>query len=406
MTRITAQSRRPAIRIGVAAFVLLLAVAGHAPAQHDQHRPAPKREQAEPLGAPSPAASGFEPIRCWRQATAGAVSVGETFTVVLTCAVYEAENARVVPDESRLNVASIQMAPFEVLGGSHPPDVHRGPRRFLQYDYQVRIISPDAIGQDINIPPLTIPYRIHSRVGGAASLEGRDLSYLLPMMPIKVLSLVPNDATDIRDASDASLASIESLRFRSNMFRILTAAFGSLAVVMAALALVPLARREALRSGRDRGRVPARAVLHVASRELRDAQARASADRWTDETLAQALGAARLVAAAAIDRGISQRPLTGAVPEGRLSIRHGWARPVTTSVSSAVTADEVLRAAQGEGLPTARRQQLEALHGSLAAMSAALYAQHPARDATTLDEAVHQVLSVAGDLAREQRWRR
>ena len=99
---------------------------------------------------------GWEPIRCWRQSSAGAVALGETFTVVLTCAVYEADNAQAVPDESRLGVASIQMAPFEILGGSHPPDVRRGSRRFIQYDYQLRIIGPDAIGRDVNIPPLAI----------------------------------------------------------------------------------------------------------------------------------------------------------------------------------------------------------------------------------------------------------
>ena len=134
------------------------------------------------------------------------------------------------------------MAPFEILGGSHPPDVHRGSRRFFQYDYQLRIIGPDAIGRDVNIPPLTISYRIHSRVGAAATLEGRDLSYLLPMMPIKVLSLVPADASDIRDASEASLGAVDSLRFRSSLFQVLTVTFGALAAVMVVLALVPLAR--------------------------------------------------------------------------------------------------------------------------------------------------------------------
>src|ERR671912_1434119 len=143
-----------------------------------------------------------DPIRCWRQSSTGAVMVGEQFTVVLTCAVIESADAQVVPDESRLNVASIQMAPFEILGGAHPPDVRRGSRRFFQYDYQLRIINRDAIGHDVNVPPLTISYRVHSRVGAAAKLEGRDLSYVLPAMPIRVLSLVPADATDIRDASE------------------------------------------------------------------------------------------------------------------------------------------------------------------------------------------------------------
>ena len=82
-----------------------------------------------------------EPIRCWRQSSAGAVTVGEAFTVTLTCAVFESADAQVVPDESRLDVASIQMAPFEILGGAHPPDVRRGSRRFFQYRYQLRIIG-------------------------------------------------------------------------------------------------------------------------------------------------------------------------------------------------------------------------------------------------------------------------
>ncbi len=85
--------------------------------------------------------------------------------------------------------------------------------------YQLRIIGRDAIGQDVNVPPLTISYRVHSRVGAAAKLEGRDLSYLLPAMPIRVLSLVPADATDIRDASEASLATVDAWRSRSRHVR-------------------------------------------------------------------------------------------------------------------------------------------------------------------------------------------
>src|SRR6187397_2119986 len=153
------------------------------------------------------------------------------------------------------------MAPFEILGGAHPPDVHRGSRRFFQYDYQLRIIGPDAIGHDVNIPPLTISYRIHSRVGAAATLEGRDLSYVMPMMPIKVLSLVPADAADIRDASEASLGAVESLRFRSSLFRVLTLTFAALAAVMAVLALVPLARSRVTTGDDKRGRISDRAIV-------------------------------------------------------------------------------------------------------------------------------------------------
>ncbi|HTH26726.1 MAG TPA: hypothetical protein VL919_16515, partial [Vicinamibacterales bacterium] len=73
--------------------------------QHEGHQPAPARSTAKPEPTPQPAkVLGWEPIRCWRQSSAGAVALGETFTVVLTCAVYEADNAQAVPDESRLGV--------------------------------------------------------------------------------------------------------------------------------------------------------------------------------------------------------------------------------------------------------------------------------------------------------------
>jgi hypothetical protein len=349
---------------------------------------------------------GWEPIRCWRQATAGAISIGESFNVVVTCAVFESDNAQVIPDESRLNVASIQMAPFEILGGSHPPDVHRGSRRFIQYDYQLRIISPDAIGQDVNIPPLTITYRIHSRVGAAATLEGRDLSYLLPMMPIKILSLVPNDASDIRDASEASLAAVDSLRFRSSLFRVLTIVFGALGAVMVVLALVPLARRSGVASAVERDRIPDRAVMSRVITDLDEVQRRASGEGWSDETIARALGDARLVAAAAIGRPISEKPLKGNVPEGRVLVRHGLVRPSVATVASSVTATDVAAAASGAAVSTTRQQQLEGLQSALDTFTNALYRREPARDVTLLDEAVRQVSSVARAIASERSFLR
>ena len=342
------------------------------------------------------AAQGAEPIRCWRQSSAGAVTLGETFTVTLTCAVFETADTQVVPDESRLNVASIQMAPFEILGGSHPPDVRRGSRRFFQYDYQLRIISRDAIGRDVNVPPVTISYRVHSRVGAAAKLEGRDLSYLVPAMPIRVLSLVPADASDIRDSAEASLATVQTLRTRSRTFRAMAYAFGALAAVMVVLALVPLARRT--RTGeRRRALVPDRVILNRAAASLDDTQNRAARDGWTDETIASALSAARLIAAAAIGRAVSQKPLVnGAAPEGRLIVEYGFPRRTTVTVSSAVTPDDLTRAlSTGRTFSTTRAQQLEALRTALSTLTAAMYRQSPDRDAAALDESVRQVLAAA-----------
>ena len=357
---------------------------------------------------------GVEPIRCWRQASVGAVTIGEQFSVVLTCAVFESQDAQVVPDESRLNVASIQMAPFEILGGSHPPDVRRGSRRFFQYDYQVRIISRDAVGQDVNVPALTISYRIHSRVGAAAKLEGRDLSYLLPALPIKVLSLVPADADDIRDASEASLATVEALRSRSRIFEALAIALGVFAGIMAVLALVPLARRTGPATAADRNAVPNRAILTAAVAALQEEQTRAARDGWTDDSIAAALASMRLIAAAAIDHPISQKPLSAdrPVPAGRLRADHGWPRRRTVTISSAVTPDDLARVGSRDGATTlTRTQQLDELRASLAELTAALYRREPKRDAASLDEAVRRAASMAEALARKRmpwmpRWAR
>src|SRR5262245_49684376 len=69
-----------------------------------------------------------EPIRCWWRTTAGAIRTGEHFSLVLTCAVLENEAVQVVPDEARLGSAVIQLAPFEIVGGSHPTDLRTDDR--------------------------------------------------------------------------------------------------------------------------------------------------------------------------------------------------------------------------------------------------------------------------------------
>ena len=363
--------------------------------QHDTH-------QAPPPGG----VQGVEPIRCWRQSTAGAVVIGESFTVTLTCAVFESADAQVVPDESRLNVATIQMAPFEILGGSHPPDVRRGVRRFLQYDYQLRIIGRDAIGLDVNVPPLSIPYRVHSKVGAAAKLEGRDLSYLMPAMPIKVLSLVPADAGDIRDASAASLGTVSALRARSRMFELVAYSLVALALVMVVLAVVPLTRRRG-KAAAGPALLPDRAVLTRAADVLADVQGRAARDGWSDDLVADALSAMRLIAAAAIGRPVSQHaaPKDGSVPAGRLLVRAGVLRPVTATVSSSITADEVGRSVSrnAELMTLTRGHHLEGLQSGLALMTAALYRQSPSREPAELNEAVRHAISVGREIAAERR---
>lgn len=379
-----------------------------ASAQHEGHQPPaarPSAPAAPPAARPPDKVNGVEPIRCWRQLSAGAVSIGETFTLTLTCAVYDADNAQVVPDESRLDVASIQLTPFEILGGSHPADVRRGFRRFLQYDYQLRIIGPDAIGRDLNIPPLTLTYRIHSRVGGSAALEGRDLEYLLPMLPIKVLSLVPADAADIRDTSEANLGAVESLRFRASLFRVLTYVFGALAAAMVMLALVPLTRSKTTVATEARDEVSDRAVLRAAIGELTQLQSRVAAG-WSDDEIARALSVMRIIAAVAIGAGLSRKPAGSVSAEGRIGIDEGVVRKRRSVVASAVTSDDVARAAVAPAWSATRRQALEDFASMLRTFTSTLYARQSTPDTGALDDGVRQAMSLARDVWSERPWLR
>jgi hypothetical protein len=224
------------------------------------------------------------------------------------------------------------------------------------------------------------------------------------MMPIKILSLVPNDATDIRDASDASLAAVDSLRFRSSLFRVLTMVFGALSAVMVVLALVPLARRSRTISTIDRDRMPDRAVMAAVLADLDQVRKRAAAEGWSDDTIARALGDARLVAAAATGQAISEKPLNGAVPEGRILVSHGMIRATKATVASSLTAIELAKAVNGTSLSTTRQQQVDGLRGALDTFANALYRREPMREVTSLDEAVRQVSSVAQAVASERSW--
>jgi hypothetical protein len=120
-----------------------------------------------------------------------------------------------------------------------------------------------------------------------------------------------------------------------------------------------------------------------------------------------ALGLIRIVAAAAIDQAISRKPAPddGTTPEGRVRVRQGLIRPVSVTVSSATTADDVARAraTRGAAFSTTRQQQLDGLQTGLLALTEALYRREPGRDAAPLDEAVRHAIRVSNEIASERR---
>src|SRR5437762_9266225 len=96
--------------------------------------------QAASPGGQAPTSIEADPIRCWWRTSASAVRVGEPFSLILTCAVVENESTTIVPDQSRLEPAAMQLPPFEVVGGQREPDLRSDQRRFFQYQYSLRLI--------------------------------------------------------------------------------------------------------------------------------------------------------------------------------------------------------------------------------------------------------------------------
>jgi hypothetical protein len=350
-----------------------------------------------------------DPIRCWWRTSAGAVRTGETFSVVLTCAVLDTQAVQVVPDESRLGTATAQMAPFEVVGGTHPPDLHAGQRRFFQYEYTLRAIGPDLIGRDVPLPEMQVPYRINSRVGGNASQAGRDLTYVLPPQSVRVTSMVPEDAADIRDTTDQSFARIETLNSRAGVLDVVAFTMMALAGLMSVLALAGIIRRARPAHAQGEQPLSPAAVTSLAVSELADVQREQERTGWTDALVDRALAATRIAATCAVGHRVSDRltDLGAEAGEGRLVLtKRLGRRRIRRAVSSAMTASELSRAI--DRLPAsaagARRQRLEELRDALAAFGSARYGRAAEFDRSTLDRALENALTRAREVRADERW--
>jgi hypothetical protein len=357
--------------------------------------------------APRPPVDENAPFQCWWRSDAGGIRLGEIVEVSLTCAALERDDLRAVPDESRLTVAAIQMAPFEIVGGSHPPDLRAGDRRFFEYRYQLRIIDPDVIGRDVKLPPLSIPYRVESRVGAGSTLAGRDLVHLMPQLMFRVVSQVPADATDIRDSADAGLARVDALRFRASAFRVAALVLTALAAVLAISAVPALLRR--LRGGQRRAaaQVSEAAILRtVAARLTAILDAHPTGD-LTAEAAAEAQQLVRIVAGLAARAGVRQAPLGrgAAVPEGRIAVT-GWLGRTRAAVTSSATSDAVGRAlaALPASAAAGDRTRLESLGDGLAQLTRRQYGASADADTTAVVDVLKQARDAASELARARRW--
>lgn len=342
-----------------------------------------------------------DPIRCWWRTSTGAVHIGEQFDVSLTCAVLESEAVSVVVDESRLGNAVVQMAPFEVVAGSHPADLHEGIRRFFQYEYRLRLINPDVVGTDVRIPDIGLHYRVNSKVEGNSSVQGRDLMYYLPPAVIKVQSMVPDGATDIRDAGGVSFGSIDALNLRAGMFNIIGIALMAFGGLMVLLVLFRIARGARKWTPAEQRELSIGAMVGVAARELSRVRSEKGGG-WTPELVDRALAATRVTAAGALDRTISQRVVdaeTATVGEGRL-LASGPRRGTKRIVSASITARDIETQLAKRRATDKMRPTLETLRDALASFAASTYGRDESNRDAHLDEALDAASRAASSVRR------
>jgi hypothetical protein len=346
-----------------------------------------------------------DPIRCWWRTTAGAVRIGETFGLTLTCAVLDNEAVQVVPDESRLGGAVISMAPFEVVASAHPQDLRGGERRFFQYDYTLRIINPDAIGQDVGIPIISLHYRISSRIAANASVQGRDLTYILPPQSMRILSMVPADAPDIRDSSDERFSNIEALTLRAGMLDALAITLAALGVLMVAVVLVRLVAGVRKGAGVAAHVLGTYTVLRHAGRELAAVE-RVADQGWTSELAGRALAATRIAASVALGRAVSQRAVQRSAVGPEIVAKPLFGRGVRTALSSSATAASVAAAIARlpESAAPERRQLLESLQSALTTFDRTQYGPGTEFDRAALDAALSSAIAATSRLKSEHMW--
>ncbi len=327
-----------------------------------------------------------EPVTCWWRTTATSVRVGEPFTVILTCSLLQTEAARAIADESRLEPSVVQLPPFEVVGGARAKDLTTASRRFVQFEYQLRTIAENVFASEVALPPLELTYRVESRVGGGDSLAGRDRTYALPPLTIRVLSLVPDTADDIREAPVATFAEIDASESYGTAWRAAAVVLLALGALVLTLALAGVIRR------RGASRAPARrllspaAILRGVRHELARIQSDVRSSGWTSDLAGRALAAVRIVASCAAGRPVAQRftPDGSGFDNGEVVVA---GRPGATWVASSAAASA----------------DNDELRDALARLSTACYGREASFDGR-LDDTLEVAIRSADGLIAERPW--
>src|SRR5688572_31099083 len=351
-------------------------------------RPAGSSTPAIAPRAPKPGEVESDPIRCWWKADRTSVRVGEKFGLVLTCSVIETGPITVVPVLNQLEPGALSLTPFEVVSGISHDDVVVSPWRYIQREYSVRLLSDGFFGQDVTIPALTVTYNLQERGSGS---QGRDQQYILPSLPMRILSLVPKSVDDIRDASGQTFASIESRRFRASLAT--TAAWVSFAFA-SVFGIFALVRATGQLRAKKKGIVkplPASSVLRASLSALARVKEDSTQAGWTAERSRRAAAALRIAGAVALGRPVSQQFVGPEVAErdGQLAVYSGWPRRRRVLLSAATTSRTIAVAMNNGHNPSAStRASLASISDALGVLNTSGYGRQTKEDSSALDSAL------------------
>jgi hypothetical protein len=345
---------------------------------------------AQAKRAPRPGEVESDPIRCWWKADRGAIRVGERFALVLTCGVIETTSIKVVPAVNQLEPGAVSLTPFEAVTGSRHEDVVVPPWRYIQYEYSMRLLSEGFFGQDVNVPPLTVTYNLQSP--GAGSTEGRDQTYVLPALPMRVLSILPRSAADIRDESGQTFANVESRRGRATVEIVAASIAFAFAGVLVALALVQLAGKIRAHDPKIVRPLSQPAVLRGTLTALQGARSAAGREGWTPALMARAVAALRIAGAAALGHRVAQlHALNGEAERiGQLEVRSGILRRKRVLLSAATTPTSLLAAIENPN--GVSRATVQPIMDALQQFGAAVYGREGEADSSALNNAVDDAL--------------
>jgi len=333
-----------------------------------------------------------DPVQCWWRTSAPSVRVGEQFTIHLTCASLETEAATAVIDRSRLGTASVQFPPFEVTSGTQSADHVTAGRRFIQYHYNMRLIAEDFFGSDIVIPAISITYRIESRVQEDSAVQGREQTYELPALTMRINSLVASDARHIREAAVPSLDEIAAREFRAQMFRLLALIlFGIAALTLLVALLGWLRRSRKAEMATARHFLPHRKVLAAVRDELTEVQRQTRGAGWGTETVARGLAAARIVGSYFAGQAVVQHEAVQTTG-GEIGVARGVLGRRHVAVSAATTGFALANVSAGD------------LDAAINTLTAARYGRTETYDASALDDALGSVMRAADRAASQHSW--